>query len=287
MTPELLASCWTTAGPAAPMTVDERSPFPLEDRIAAAAHAGFVGFGLLHADLVDAEARRGLDWIGKQLNANGIIHLELEMLNDWFADGARRARSNQIRADLLRAAQALGARHIKIGGEIRGIPWDWSVLVDSFGQLCEEAARAGTKVVFEPMPFGQISNLVTGRQLIDDAGADNGGLILDLWHMERGRIVLDDIAALPSRYILAVELDDADDIIRGTLLNDTLHHRRLCGDGSLDVRGFINAVTSTGYTGPWGVEILSDEFRALSLYEQTTRAFTTTSPFLVNIDAPT
>ena len=54
---DLLATCWTTAGDAAPLRGDERSPLPLRERVEAAAAAGFRGIGLLHIDLVVAALR--------------------------------------------------------------------------------------------------------------------------------------------------------------------------------------------------------------------------------------
>jgi sugar phosphate isomerase/epimerase len=55
-----------------------------------------------------------------------------------------------------------------------------------------------------------------------------------------------------------VEIDDADAEIRGTLLEDTLNHRRFCGQGALDVPAFLRAVRAQGYEGPFGIEIISE-----------------------------
>ena len=52
---------------------------------------------------------------------------------------------------------------------------------------------------------------------------------------------------------------DADQI--GTLFEDTVHRRRLCGEGTFDLPGIIVALRTAGWHGPWGVEILSDEYR--------------------------
>jgi sugar phosphate isomerase/epimerase len=278
--PPLLASCWTTAGDAAPMTADERSPFALSDRIAAAAGAGYAGFGLVHADLIEAKRLIGYATLRELLDDHGITEVEVEMLNDWYATGRLREASDSARGDLLEAAHALGARHIKIGGDISDSPVDWDVFVSEFATLCAQAAEHGTRIAFEPMPFGNVADLTTARRLIDEAGQPAGGLILDLWHMARGSIDNTDIAALPGRYLIAVELDDADAQIVGTLLQDTLDRRRLCGEGDQDLTGFIRAVLATGFDGPWGVEILSEEFRKLDLHAQVSRSFDTTAAAL-------
>jgi sugar phosphate isomerase/epimerase len=76
--------------------------------------------------------------------------------------------------------------------------------------------------------------------------------------------------------MFAVELDDADRSVVGTMLEDTLDRRRLCGEGALDVPSFIRAIRAAGFDGPWGVEILSDEHRKRSLHDQVTKSYTTT-----------
>ena len=50
-TRDLLATCWTTAGDVVPGRTGEVSPFPLEERVAAAAKAGYRGFGLAASDV--------------------------------------------------------------------------------------------------------------------------------------------------------------------------------------------------------------------------------------------
>jgi sugar phosphate isomerase/epimerase len=278
--PDILASCFTTAGDVGPMTEDERSTFPIVDRVAAAARAGYTGFGIVHADLVEAKAAMGYQSLSDLFAEHGIVHIEVEMLNDWYADGAERKASDRVREDLFEAANALGARHIKIGGDISATPVAWDTFVHEFAALCAEADAVGTRIAFEPMPFGNVADLDTARRLIDEADHPAGGLILDLWHMARGGIANADIADLPGRYLFAVELADADERVVGTLLEDTLHRRRLCGQGAQDVCGFIRAIRATGFDGPWGVEILSTEFRKLDLASQVERSFETTAASL-------
>jgi hypothetical protein len=57
---DLLATCWTSAGEAAPSRGDETSPDDLRTRIETAAEIGWEGFGLLHTDLAIAASTIGL-----------------------------------------------------------------------------------------------------------------------------------------------------------------------------------------------------------------------------------
>jgi sugar phosphate isomerase/epimerase len=80
---------------------------------------------------------------------------------------------------------------------------------------------------------------------------------------------------VPLQYIVGVELNDADAEQIGTLFEDTVHRRRLCGEGAFDLPGIVAALRTAGWHGPWGVEILSDDHRATPLHEAVAAAFRT------------
>jgi len=272
---DLLATCWTTAGDAAPLRGDERSPLPLRERVESAAAAGFRGFGLVYADLVVAERDDGMAGIRSVLDDNGLVHLELELLTDWWADGPRRRRSDEVRRKLLEAAGALGARHVKVAPDVSGEPWDHDRWVAEFAVLAEDARQAGTRVGLEFLPWSNIRTVHDGLRLVRDAGHDAGGLVIDVWHTERAGTPPAELAAVPLRHIVGVELSDADADQVGTLFEDTANRRRLCGEGSFDLQGCIRALRAAGWAGPWGVEILSEAFRRLPVGEAVAAAFAT------------
>jgi sugar phosphate isomerase/epimerase len=277
---DLLATCWTTAGDAAPLRGDERSPVPLRERIEAAAAAGFRGLGLNHADLVAAQREYEIAGIRSMLTDNGLIHLELELLTNWWTDGTLRRDSDRVRRELLSAAEALGARHIKVGPDVADAPWDHDRWMTEFAALAADAHEAGTKVGLEFLPWSNIKTVHDGLRLVQAAGHQAGGLIIDVWHTERAKTPPADLAAVPLRYIIGVELSDADAVVVGTLFEDTRDRRRLCGHGSFDLPGFVAALRSAGWAGPWGVEILSADMRQLPVREAVAAAYTTAASLL-------
>jgi sugar phosphate isomerase/epimerase len=278
---ELIASYWTLAGDVYPVGPSEISPFPFAKRVEAAASAGYRGLGLLHADLMAVAKRLGLPEMRRVLDANGMQHVELEFLTDWYAQGPARAASDAVRRDLLEAAQALGARCIKIAPGIGEPPLDHVArqmpgMIESFAALAREAATYGTSIALEIMPFSNIRTVAAALELVSANPQPNGGLYLDIWHVARGGIDYADVAKIPQHWIKAVELDDADREVVGTLWDDTRFHRRLCGEGALDVPAFLSAIDQTGYRGPFAVEIISEEHRRLPLEEEARRSFETT-----------
>jgi len=272
---DLLASYWTIAGAAVPLTEKDYSPFDFKARAESVARAGFNGMGLWHTDLLRILETRSLKEMKQILDDNGLIHLELEFLTDWFVDGEKKVQSDILKRKLLAAAEALGARHLKVGDlqkQITPMP----LLIDAFAALCDDAANHGTRVVFEFMPFAMISTLPDALAMVQGAGAKNGGLCIDLWHVSKLRIPFQELARIPLKYIMAVELNDGTFEAPWSLHEDTINHRRLCGEGEFDVKGFIATLQKAGYKGPWGIEVLNEELRKKPLEELTTRAYKTT-----------
>jgi sugar phosphate isomerase/epimerase len=209
------------------------------------------------------------------LDDHGIQHVELEFLTDWFLEGERKKASDVRKGRLLEAAEELRARHIKVGDffqEQCSLPH----LVDAFAILCEEAAEHGTRIGFELMPFAMIRTLEESVAMVKGAGAPNGGIVLDLWHMVKLCIPYEEVSRVPMEYVVGVELNDGTMRSPRSLHEDTINHRRFCGEGEFDVRGFAQCMQRAAYTGPWGIEVLSAELRTLPLEELTRRAFRTT-----------
>jgi sugar phosphate isomerase/epimerase len=149
-------------------------------------------------------------------------------------------------------------------------------LIEAFAALCAEAAKYGAAIGFELMPFAMIDTLKDALTMVEGAGAKNGGIILDTWHVAKVGIPYEEVARMPRQYLISVELNDGTYEAPWSLFEDTINHRRFCGEGEFEVPRFIECVKKTGYTGPFGIEVLSQESRKLSLTEVTARAFSTT-----------
>ncbi|WP_449469510.1 sugar phosphate isomerase/epimerase family protein [Sphingobium chungangianum] len=272
--PQLIATCWTTAGNVRPDRPDNLGRFPLEQRIEAAARAGYAGTGFWLGDLLAWEAS-GRDYgsLKRLLDDAGQKIVELEYLADWFASGERRVRSDAARAELFRAADALDARHIKVMPPFLPDDPAGDDLAGEFAVLCAQAADHGLMIGLEMLPFSTLPNLGAALEMVAAADAANGGLLVDIWHVMRSGGTMEEVAKVPTRFIIAAELCDATMAMQGEITEDTMRHRKLCGEGEFDVPGFIRAMGRAGYDGPYGVEILSDDFRQLPLTKAARRSF--------------
>lgn len=274
---ELLASYWTIAGAAIPHTGPEYSNFDFRDRVETIGRVGFKGMGIWHADLAHTLETRSLAEMKQILDDNGIVHIELEFLTDWFVDGERRKASDEERARLLEAAEVLGARHIKVG-DFQGEEAAMDRLIESFAVLCSDAVEHGTRILFELLPVSMINTLEDTLTMLEGADADNGGVILDTWHVVKLGIPYEEIPKIPKRFLLGVELNDGETVTPEGMdfRTQTTEHRRFCGEGDFDLDGFVAAVRESGYDGPYGIEVLSLANRTLPLDEVVKRAYDST-----------
>ena len=268
---ELMNLFWTSAGifPGAA----EISRFDFKDRVEAAAWAGFKGIGIWHTDLEHILQQRSLKEMKTILDDNGIKYLELEFLTDWFLTGAKKAESDKWKKMLLEASAALNAKHIKMG-DFNNTPCPMPQIVESFAALCKEAEDYGATIGFEFMASAMLNNLKDSLAMVETAGAKNGGLVLDIVHVVNLGITHAEIRRIPLQYLINVELNDG--ALPGSPRYDPSRARRFCGEGDFDIQGFIRCVDEMGYTGPWAVEVFSEELTGLSLDELNTRAYQTT-----------
>jgi sugar phosphate isomerase/epimerase len=270
---ELIASYWTIAG-TLPNSQQEYSPFDFQDRVQAAAEAGFKGMGIWHADLEHILELRTLSEMKRILDDNGMKYVELEFLTDWFLEGERRRRSEARKKMLLTAAEVLQAKCVKVGDFSRET-CDFDRLVDSFAGLCAEAAQHGTSIAFEPMGVAVLNTLHDSLRMVSAAGARNGGIILDIWQVVDCAMPNEEVRQIPLNYLMGVELNDA--VMDGSRVReDKANPRVFCGMGDFDIEGFISLVRGSGYHGPWGVEVIGEALLSMPLRELTERAFSTT-----------
>lgn len=282
MPTELLATCWTHAGDAVPVTGRHLSPLDLRARAEAVAAAGFTGIGFTIDDLDAAKPAYDLPQVRRICDDLGLVHLEVELLQDWWTTGGRRRESDQTRRSLLTAAEVLGARQIKIGPDVEVVDGAVPPLADfahwatELHQLAGQAAEVGTRVALEPLPFSNITDFRLAAELVAAADHPAAGLVVDIWHLERGPSTLSDLAEIPGDKVFVVELNDAPAPQSADLFRDTIDHRVLCGSGTFDVIGFVETLQQIGFPGPWGVEIISEAHRRQPLDEALADAHRTT-----------
>ncbi len=268
---EFINLYWTTAGIFPGQ--GEISRFDFRDRVEESAKAGFRGIGIWHADLEHILQYRTLKEMKRILDDNGMKHIELEFINDWFLDGARKSESDSRKKRLFEASEILHAKHIKVG-DFYNSSCPMLHMIESFAALCQEAEKYGATIGFEIMGCAVINNIKDALTMVETAGAKNGGLIIDIYQVANLGMTYEEISSIPLKYLTNVELNDG--FFPGNPNHDP-SNRNFCGEGEYDIKGLINCMNNMGYAGPWGVEVISEKLALLPLREMSSKAFMTTS----------
>jgi sugar phosphate isomerase/epimerase len=272
MSVELANAYWTSAGPVEVHFGREWSLFDFAERCAQAAETGFVGLGLWHADVEHQLESRSFEDMRRDLDNAGLRCYEVEFLWDWFVDDDDRPAADKTRKMLFEAAAALDAHHIK-AGNIPGKPCEMSRLNEAYAELVADAAEhCNAKVLYEFMPFDvNVNSIDTALAVMD--GIDDTGVVIDTWHMGKLGIKPDDLRRFPVERLGWIELSDGQFENMEDQLDEVVNRRKLPGEGEFPIRDYVRVCQEMGYSEPWGVEVLSEDLRALPLDEMYRRTY--------------
>jgi sugar phosphate isomerase/epimerase len=272
---DLICSYYTLAGVSP--TAGGSSPRPFEDRVRAAAEAGYAGIGI---HVRDYRALRQAGASDADLKAilldHGMRHVEVEFLLNWFAEGEAGEASRRDEETLYHMVETFGARVMFLGGDMAaGNPMPFDELIERFAKLAGRAAERGVTLGAEPCAWTNIGDLDDALRLIEGSGAKNAGLFLDVWHLYRRGLDYDRLRAVDPKLIVGVQLDDAAADVQGEMIDDCLDHRLLPGEGEAGVAKFVSVLKDIGVDIPLSVEVISIEQRARPVDEAARLSFET------------
>ncbi|HYN13500.1 MAG TPA: TIM barrel protein, partial [Burkholderiales bacterium] len=181
----------------AALTVKELAP---HEQVSAAADAGYdcVGLRLIpvaQQTLPPFDERE----TARRIADSGVRVLDVEVFR--LAPETRVAEFEPVLAASarLRASELL----------VHGADPDESRLTETFGQLCELAARYGLSANLEPMPWVDVSTVAHAKRILDQAGRRNSALLIDAIHFFRADNRLDELKDLPKERFRYLQLCDA------------------------------------------------------------------------------
>lgn len=248
----------------------------LQERVGAAAEAGFAAISLFPHDYQRARASGLSDAaLRALLRDHRIAIAEIDPLLSWMPSDATDAGVNEAGRKFLATgegefyaiADALGARSINAAlAEPRPVELD--AVADAFGSLCDRAAAHGLLVTLEFLPWTTIRDAATAATVAIRAGRANGGVMLDAWHHFRSGAAIESI---PAAHVLGIQINDAPEQAEADLIDETLHRRLAPGDGDIDLAGLLRHLAAGGCKAPIGIEVFSDAWAAAPLRNTTRR----------------
>jgi len=229
---------------------------PLEDRVRAAAAAGFDGIGFFAGQYPSLGDGWNATRVHELLDRHGIAMAEVEALSGW-GDSIPADRYFDFERLVWTLVDEFDVPYVQAIG-----PTDGSVAAAGrrFGQLCDRAAEHGATVGLEFLPFTNIVDATDAVAIVEAADRPNGGVCADIWHHARGANDLDLIRRIPPELLVRVQMSDGPSApTLDDYKDDCLRYRVPPGDGGFDVDGFVSAVLDLGYSGPWDLEVCNDD----------------------------
>lgn len=231
----------------------------LEDKLRAAAAAGFAGVELLEYDLVMSPwspgrlAEEAAD-LGLSVEVYQPFHVET-VPPERFAAGLRHA---ERKFDLL---AKLGARVLVCCSSrtARGLDDD-DLTAEQLSSLADRAEQRGLRLAYEAVPWGRLRTYEDAWRVVEQVDHPALGLCLDSFHVlsiENDPAVL---APIAGEKVFHVQLADAPRL-HMDVREWSLHYRMFPGQGSLDVAGFLGRILSMGYAGPIALEVFNDVYQ--------------------------
>lgn len=238
----------------------------LDDKLAAAAKAGFDGIELFENDLL-ADRRRPAEI--RQRCADLGLNIDLyQPFRDFEAVPPDVLAANLRRAEHKFDVMAeLGVDTVLVCSSVSPDAIDDDDLAaEQLHLLANRAGERGLRIAYEALAWGRFVNgYEHAWRIVRRAAHPALGVCLDSFHiLSKG----DDpraIRAIPGEKIFFLQLADAP-----TLPMDVLqwsrHHRLFPGQGDFDLTTFTRNVLDAGYRGPLSLEVFNDVFRQSDPY---------------------
>lgn len=176
------------------------------------------------------------------------------------------------------AAEALEAETINLA-HFGGSNVTEQEFVDCLGPLARRARSHGVRLTLEFLPESSIPDLATAQRIVAAVGAANLGLMLDTWHLARSGATLAELAAVPQGLIGGLQLSDRIEPAPGTVYTP-MGGRLLPGEGELPLVALLKGLLGREPQLTVGVEVFSDELRALPAREIAARVAASTRAVL-------
>jgi 4-hydroxyphenylpyruvate dioxygenase len=233
----------------------------LEDRLDAAAAAGFDGVEIFESDLIASTSR-----VPVIRSRAADLGLSIELYQPFRdAEGAPPERFRSVRrrmAAKLDVMAELGAPMVLICSSVAPDTIDDDELAaGQLHELAQMAAERGIRVAYEALAWGRyVSTWQHSWDIVQRAGHPALGLCLDSFHVLSRTDRYEGIAALPGERIFFLQLADAPRLAMD-VLQWSRHHRLFPLQGGFDLPGFTRALDASGYRGPLSLEVFNDLFR--------------------------
>ncbi|WP_413333429.1 bifunctional sugar phosphate isomerase/epimerase/4-hydroxyphenylpyruvate dioxygenase family protein [Brevibacterium sp. GP-SGM9] len=233
----------------------------LEEKLRAAARAGFDGVEIFEQDLVvSPDSPAAISSLAAELGLSLDLYQPFRdfegVEEDVFEANLRRAESKfalmrRLGMDTMLLCSNVATATISDDG----------IVVEQLRRLGELADSYGIDIAYEALAWGRfVSTYDHAWDLVAAADHLRIGTCLDSFHILSRGTDLSRIAEIPGDKIFFLQLADAPALTMD-VLSWSRHHRVFPGEGAWDLTDFLRRVAATGYAGPVSLEVFNDSFR--------------------------
>lgn len=233
----------------------------LEEKLAAAAHAGFDAVELFEPDLIGSPLSP--TEIGAHAAALGLEIDLYQPFRDFEAVSPGELQHNLRRAEAkFQLMGELGASMLLVCSNVSaGAINDDALVARQLRTLAERAERHGMLVAYEALAWGRhVNDYEHAWRVVQDADHPALGVCLDSFHVLSRGTQLDAISDIPADRLFFLQLADAPYLVMD-VLQWSRHYRSFPGQGGFDLADFTARVLEAGYRGPLSLEVFNDVFR--------------------------
>ncbi len=225
----------------------------------ATAQAGFRGVSLwaFHHQAAIADGARPEE-VKAWHEERGLSVPIVESLIGW--EGGDTATIEEQCGPTLEVATYYGAE--TVAGVVMGPEIDRKAAAKGLSLLGRMAADRGQRVCIEWLPWSGLPTLASAWELIEAAGGENLGLVVDTWHWLRqpGGPDPKTLRQVPGERIHCVQLDDTMASGSGDdLMMESMTNRLLPGEGEVDWREILGLLDEVGADPIWAPEVFNVE----------------------------
>lgn len=147
-----------------------------------------------------------------------------------------------------------------VAGVVMNPTMDFDAATRGLSLLGKMAADRGLRICIEWLPWSALKDIQSAWRLIQAAGGENIGLVVDTWHWLRqpGGPDLATLRSIPGSRIHCVQLNDTTRKGSGDdLMMESMTNRLLPGDGEVEWQPLLAALDAIGADPIWAPEVFN------------------------------
>ncbi|WP_433799267.1 TIM barrel protein [Actinomycetospora sp. CA-084318] len=233
----------------------------LEDKLAAAAAAGFDGVEIFVPDLLGSPetpgdiARRCAD-LGLAIDLYQPLRDVEALPLEAFAESLRRVDHAFDVMERLGTTTALICSSV----DPRAVDDD-ELAAAQLAEVARRAADRGLRIAYEALAWGRhVNTWDHSWRIVELADHPALGLCVDSFHLYARGGDPAGLRDVPAGKLFFCQLADAPQLDMA-VLPWSRHHRLFPGQGDFDLTALVGHLDAAGYDGPWSLEVFNDVFR--------------------------